>query len=797
MTARQPDGFLGRMRRSWIVRRLAAALRSNLATWALAALLGATGCALFLAGRSGALNAAATALLAALAILAAAVVFLALRSTRALARQAAPPDSTADLARVLLSNLMTHFPGHVYFKDRESRFIRISTALARHFGLKHEAEALGKTDFDMFAGEHARQAMADEQEIMRTGKPRLNFEEKETWTDGRVAWASSSKLPLRDEQGNVVGTFGVSLDITARKRAEQALTDSEAFFDSLINSLPQNIFCKDLEGRFTFGNRAFCDTGRRSLDDLLGKTDFEIAATPELAKKYREEDERVMRTGQTLETIEQAVGMDGQIHYRHLIKTPRYDAARQIVGLQGIFWDVTPRQRAEQELMHERDLLRALMDNIPEPIFFKNASGRYTRVNLAQAQLLGLVRPEEAVGRGQLEPDEADIIGTGVPLVSHVERTSAPDGTTRWMLTTKVPIRGQSSDVTGLVGMARDVTEGKLAEEALDRGLATFLDLARQVASGDLTRRAAEGDDTLGRIGRSMNTMLDNFAAALRRARDAALSVASAAGQILASARQIAQGAQRQTDEVNSTSTAVEEMAASMSQVSKNAEDSANAAQGAQGQVEQGDRAVSDTFGAMTRIDETARSSAEKMRTLERRSTEISDVIELIDDVAAQTKLLSLNAAIEAAHAGEAGLGFNVVAEEIRKLADRTARATKDVSALIEAVQGEIGQALAAMEREVQEVGQGRTLAEQARQTLREIASAAQRSAELSRDISNASREQADVTRELVRAMQTIANITVESSSGAQETAHTVQDLVTMADQLTAALAHFKVPTGH
>ena len=794
MSARQPEAFLDRIMHQWTGARMTATYRLAVAGLALVVVLVAAGRVLFLAGQSGTLNATSLALLAGLTLLGAFIAFLTLRSVRTPIAAAQQSDATGSLARILLDNFMAHFPGNVYFKDRESRFIRISDAMKRYFGLSHEAEALGKSDYDMFANEHAQQAMADEREIMRTGKAQVGFEEKETWADGHVTWVSTSKLPLRDAQGNVVGTFGVSLDITERKRAEEALKESEAFFDSLVNSLPQNIFCKDLVGRFTFGNHAFCATSKRKLDDLLGKTDSDIAATPELARKYREQDEGVMRTGQSLETIEEVRGPDGQIDYRHLIKTPRYDAERHIVGLQGIFWDVTRRQRAEQELIRERDLLRALMDNIPDPIFFKDSGGRYTRVNLAQARLLGLSAPDEAVGREGLEPDEVVILQTGVPLISHVERIAAPDGSTRWMLTTKVPIKGQNGEVTGLVGIAGDITERKLAEEALDRGLEAFLEFARQVAAGDLTRRAPEGNDTLGRIGRSTNTMLDNFATALRRARDAALSVASGAGEILAAARQIAQGAQRQTDEVNSTSTAVEEMAASMSQVSKNADASADAAQTAQGYVDQGAQAVSDTFGAMTRIDDTARRSAEKMRLLERRSAEISEVIDLIDDVAAQTKLLSLNAAIEAAHAGEAGLGFNVVAEEIRKLADRTARATKDVGALIEAIQTEIAEALAAMESGVQEVGQGRTLAEQARQTLQQIASAAERSAELGRDISDASREQANVTRELARTMQTIANITVESTTGAQETAHTVQALVEMAEQLTAALAHFKVP---
>jgi PAS domain S-box-containing protein len=118
---------------------------------------------------------------------------------------------------------MESIPDHIYFKDRQSRFIRINSAMARMFKLKEPAEAIGKTDFDFFAPEHARQAFEDEQQIIRTGQPLVSREEKETWPDGSVTWVSTTKEALRDERGNIIGTFGISRDITARKRAEEAL----------------------------------------------------------------------------------------------------------------------------------------------------------------------------------------------------------------------------------------------------------------------------------------------------------------------------------------------------------------------------------------------------------------------------------------------------------------------------------------------------------------------------------------------------------------------------------------------
>lgn len=125
--------------------------------------------------------------------------------------------------RYLLHTLIDNIPDAVYFKDKESRFIRINAAIARRFGLEYPSQAVGKTDFDFFTQEHARQSYRDEQEVLRTGQAIVNVEEKETWADGHVTWVSTTKMPLRDRQGKLIGTFGVSRDITQKKLVEEEL----------------------------------------------------------------------------------------------------------------------------------------------------------------------------------------------------------------------------------------------------------------------------------------------------------------------------------------------------------------------------------------------------------------------------------------------------------------------------------------------------------------------------------------------------------------------------------------------
>jgi PAS domain S-box-containing protein len=147
----------------------------------------------------------------------------------------------------LMKALMDNVPDYIYFKDTESRFIRTTRAHAKTFGLSDPAEAIGKTDFDFFLEEHARQAYEDEQRIIRTGEPLLNVEERETWPDRPDTWASTSKMPLRDEEGRIVGTFGISRDITERRRVEEALQEGEERLETIVNSVQTAIVVIDDE----------------------------------------------------------------------------------------------------------------------------------------------------------------------------------------------------------------------------------------------------------------------------------------------------------------------------------------------------------------------------------------------------------------------------------------------------------------------------------------------------------------------------------------------------------------------
>jgi len=591
-------------------------------------------------------------------------------------------------------------------------------------------------------------------------------------------------------------------DISDHRRAEEALRNSRALLRSVMDCLPHSVFCKDLNGRYTVVNKSFCSWNGLAASDIVGRTDFDLYPD-EIARKYVNDDTRVLDSGKSMDVVEEVKSLDGQRKFMEVVKIPQTNHRGEIVGVLGLFWEVTDRKLAEESLALERDFLRSLMDSIPDTIYFKDTETRFTRVNEAQAKLLGLPSPDHAVGKTDFDffgesatasyEDDQKVLKSGVAILDRIEKLVAKNGGTNWVSATKVPIRNKAGIITGLVGMSRDITERKVQDEALEQGLKRFLAVVSSVSEGDLTVRGIEGTDTLGKIAASVNEMLGKVGSMVNRVKQIALSVSSSATQILAASEQIASGAGRQADEITNTSSTVEEMAASMGQVSRNAEASAGAARQAISMAELGERSVHDTFQAMTRINQAVLATSERMKMLASRSSEISEIMDLINEIAAQTNLLSLNAAIEAAHAGDAGLGFSVVAEEIRKLAERSARATRDVSSIIRAIQEESAAALSAMDLGMKEVAAGSKMSEQASGSLRNIFGVVKHSSELIEEISASAEEQAKVTRNLAVAMQTISNITLETSGGAHETASTLQGMVGLSEQLNEAISRFKV----
>lgn len=270
--------------------------------------------------------------------------------------------------------------------------------------------------------------------------------------------------------GSQIGQF------IERRRAEAALKDSESLYHSLLEGLPVMVLRKDLQGRFTFANQRFCAELGKTLEEIVGKTDFDFFP-PELAAKYQQDDRRVTGTRTTFETVEGHVVAGGQKCFVQVIKTPVYDGTGNVTGLLGIFWDVTDKHRAEEALEHERYLLHTLMDNLPDRIYFKDRQSRFLRNNRAHLRRFGLHDAAQIAGKSDFDffakehaqrayEDEQQVMRTGQPFTKEQKETW-PDGRVTWALTTKLPLRDERGEIIGTFGISRDITERKLAEEAL------------------------------------------------------------------------------------------------------------------------------------------------------------------------------------------------------------------------------------------------------------------------------------------------------------------------------------------
>ncbi len=249
-----------------------------------------------------------------------------------------------DLARErdLLHTLIDNIPDRIYFKDSESRFIRINHALTRLFRMERPEQAYGKTDADFYGIEHAREALEDERRVMETGEPIINKIEYETMTTGRRSWSLTSKLPLRDRQGRIIGTCGISREITKLKEMEEELAKERNVLRSVIDNLPDLIFLKDMEGRYLLDNLAHRQWLRASeASEVVGRTGFDFFPE-EMAREFDADDRALLRSGQPLYNHEERM-VDPQGHARWVLttKVPWRADDGAIHGLLGITRDIT------------------------------------------------------------------------------------------------------------------------------------------------------------------------------------------------------------------------------------------------------------------------------------------------------------------------------------------------------------------------------------------------------------------------------------------------------------------------
>ncbi len=256
--------------------------------------------------------------------------------------------------------LLEMLPDPIFYKDRCGRFLAASQAIARHFRVNDSAVLIGRSDFDFFTSEHAQQAHADEQEIIRTGKPMEAKLEKETHEEGRTTWALTWKAPLRDQTGRLIGTYGTSRDVTELKVTEGMLATERHLLEALLTGMPESAFIKDREGRFLLANNVLANWKGCTPAEMRGKTDRDFHE-PETAEGFRRDDISVMESGMPVVNREERLRTaDGRELWVLTTKLPYRNAHGEIAGIIGMSRNITLRKDFDVNLQEAQAEIVAL-----------------------------------------------------------------------------------------------------------------------------------------------------------------------------------------------------------------------------------------------------------------------------------------------------------------------------------------------------------------------------------------------------------------------------------------------------
>ncbi|MFL6587624.1 MAG: methyl-accepting chemotaxis protein [Luteimonas sp.] len=321
-----------------------------------------------------------------------------------------------------------------------------------------------------------------------------------------------------------------------------------------------------------------------------------------------------------------------------------------------------------------------------------------------------------------------------------------------------------------------------------------LLDEMGSLAEGDLTVKATVTEDMTGAIADSINFAIEQLRSLVQTINDTSVQVASSAQETQATAMHLAEAAEHQEQEINSASDRINEIAVSIDQVSKNSAESADVAQRSVQIATKGAGVVRETIAGMDSIRDQIQETSKRIKRLGESSQEIGSIVELINDISEQTNILALNAAIQAASAGEAGRGFAVVADEVQRLAERATNATRRIETLVQTIQSDTNEAVTSMEQTTSEVVAGARLAEDAGTALGEIESVSTSLADLIQGISSAAHQQSSAATNITTAMHTIQSITKQTSQGANQTAASIGNLAQLAADLRRSVADFKLP---
>ncbi len=363
------------------------------------------------------------------------------------------------------------------------------------------------------------------------------------------------------------------------------------------------------------------------------------------------------------------------------------------------------------------------------------------------------------------------------------------------ILYTGAPVKDREGNIIGALEAVTNIKDIKDLQNYLTRSTTEIMQAMDKFATGDLTVEVIpeKDNDDIGKLFHGFNKSVKNINRIIKNVIESIEATASASNQISSSTEEMAAGALEQSEQATEVAGAVEEMTKTIIETTKNAGLAAEASNKYGGLAKTGGGVVNETIAGMNRISEVVRKSALTVQQLGKNSEQIGEIIQVIDDIADQTNLLALNAAIEAARAGEQGRGFAVVADEVRKLAERTTKATKEIAAMIKQIQKDTDGAVISMEEGTKEVETGMQLADKAGGSLKEIITGAGSVVDIITQVAAASEQQSSASEQISKNIEAISSVTQQSSAGVQQIARAAEDLSRLTFNLQEIISQFTV----